>query len=115
MEGLSTDALWLKRVGLPYESETRVRFMGRVKAHLDQRVYNLEEVEFFKIGIGGVKSPHPVLPQDCCNVCVGHQIPVNAGRLGHLRIVRSERIGFLNDARPRKAKQFLELLAPLPG
>ncbi len=55
------DALWLKGVGSPCDSETRVRFSGRVRAHLDQRVYNLKEVEFFKIGIGGVKSPYPVL------------------------------------------------------
>ena len=69
---------------------THVSFRGRVKAHLDQRIHNFEEVEFFEIGIDRVKSPHPVLPQDCRNVRVGHQNPVNADRFGHLRIVRSE-------------------------
>ena len=47
MEGLSKDALWINGVGSPYDSETRVRFIGRVRAHLDQGVYNLEEVKFF--------------------------------------------------------------------
>ena len=87
----------------------RGSFRGRVNAHLDQRVHNLEEVEFLEIGIGRVKSPHSVLPQDCGNVRVGNQIPVNAGRLRHLRIVRSKRIRFLNDARPREPKQLLDI------
>ena len=78
-------------------SHARVMSRRRIKARSGQRSHDFEEAEFFEIGIGRVKSPYPVMPQNCGNERIGRQIHVNAGRLGHLRRVRSERSRFLND------------------
>ncbi len=55
-----------------------------------QRIYNLEKTEFFEVGVGRVKPSHTMLPEDRGDVCIGHQISINACRLGHLRVVQCE-------------------------